>query len=70
MTTLSKRKTRLCFEVSSALRGRPLIVEAKPYYAVMREKGRRRRLEIPWDVIYWLAVKKEAERNFVMRKRK
>lgn len=62
MTNLAKRKTRLRFEVGSAVRGRPLIVEATPYLAVIREKGRRRRYEIPWDAIYWLAIKGAADR--------
>jgi hypothetical protein len=68
--TLAKRKTRLVFEVSGAARGRALIIEAKPYVAVLREKGRRMRYEITWESIYWLAAKAAAEEARAARKQK
>jgi hypothetical protein len=68
--TLANRKTRLCFEVASSARGRALIIEAKPYVAVLREKGRRMRYEIPWDAIYWLAAKAAADQARAARRKR
>ena len=61
MIAIAKRKRVLRFEVSTTERGRALIVEATPYNAILREKGRRHRYAVPWGAVYWLAVKAEAD---------
>jgi hypothetical protein len=47
-------------ETSALVRRRALIVDVQPHAAVMREKGRRDRVEVPWDAIYDLGLKLRA----------
>jgi hypothetical protein len=47
-------------ETSAHVRRRALIVEVQQHCAVMREKGRRDRVAVPWDAIYDLGLKLRA----------
>jgi hypothetical protein len=49
---LRDRKTKNKFETSIIYRGKPLIVEADPYVAKVRQKGCKFEVSVPWDVIY------------------
>lgn len=66
MTSIAQRKTKLVIETSSAVRSsgklRNVVVEAHPYHASIRLKGERHSLDLPWDAVYGLAAKLEAER--------
>jgi hypothetical protein len=68
MTRLAARKTKAQFEADTVVRGRTLIIEATPYTAVLREKGRRQRYEVSWEAIYWLAAKIAADNKRRERK--
>jgi hypothetical protein len=74
MTALAKRKSKLTFETSDAMRYRgklrEIIVEANEYIASVRLKGTRQRFEISWGGIYNHAVRVEVERRKAERKRK
>ena len=61
MTRLAVRKTQLRFESDARVRNRSLIIEPTPYLCRIREKGRRQRLEVSWESVYWLAAKIAAE---------
>ncbi len=67
MKTLSSRITNLTFETSSQVREagewRPVVIEAEPKAAVVRLKGLRQRLLVPWDAVYALAARLEAQRS-------
>ena len=54
MTTIKQPVRR---ETRTMYRGRPLVVELRPTYLLMREKGRRTRLEVDYGAIYDLAQK-------------
>ena len=60
MTIATKPVTR---ETAVLYRRRPLIITVTPRTLVLREKGRRDRLEISFDVIYELALKRRFERE-------
>jgi hypothetical protein len=62
MTKLADRRTRLRFETSSEVRRRPLVVEVRPRYLIIKLKGLRRTLTLDWETIYDCAAKMEARR--------
>ncbi len=66
MTALNKRKSRLTFETSDAVRERgklrEVIIEATEYTASVRLKGTRKRFEISWAGIYNHAVRVAVEK--------
>lgn len=47
-------------ETSVSYRRRMLIVELTAHAAVIREKGRRDRVMVPWDAVYDLGMKLRA----------
>lgn len=51
-----------CFD-----RRRPICIELHPRDLVLRLKGTRQRWTIPYDSIYWTAIKAEAERERLNR---
>lgn len=53
-------KSPVTRETSAQYRRRPLCVTVTPHLLVMREKGRRDRVEIPLDAIYDLGLKMRA----------
>jgi len=65
MTSLDQRKTKLTFTTASTIRHRAVVIEAAPYYAVVRLKGKRTRYVVPWDAIHDLGarLKVEADRR-------
>lgn len=44
-------------ETSTLYRRRALLVEVTAYSAVIREKGRRDAVTVPWDVVYEVGMK-------------
>lgn len=72
MTALAKRKSRLTFETSDAVRYRgrlrEVVIEATEYTAAIRLKGTRQRFEISWAGIYNQAVKIAVEKARAERK--
>ena len=44
-------------ETATVVRGRPLIIEARPGYLRLREKGRRFSVEVDYRAIYDLGYK-------------
>ena len=47
-------------ETSTIYRRRSLIVELTAHAAIIREKGRRDRVTVPWDAAYELGLKLRA----------
>lgn len=47
-------------ETSTLYRRRALLVELTAHAAIIREKGRRDRVTVPWDAIYDLGLKLRA----------
>lgn len=47
-------------ETSTLVRRRALIVELTAHAAIIREKGRRDRVTVPWDAVYDLGLKLRA----------
>ena len=70
MTAIIKRKTILRAETSASFRGRPLLIELRPYAVFIREKGRRKGFEVDWESIFSLGAKKAAEQSRQERKAK
>lgn len=66
MTALAKRKSRLTFETSDAVRyrgkQREVVIEATEYTASVRLKGTRQRFEMSWAGIYNHAVRVAVEK--------
>jgi hypothetical protein len=60
VTRIASRKTKLEAETSAEYRGRALVVELTPHYIVVREKGTRQRVTVPWLAVYELGQKMEA----------
>jgi hypothetical protein len=59
-------KSPVIRETAIQYRKNPLIVEITSHLLIVREKGQRDRVEIPWDAIYELGMKlraKELERR-------
>lgn len=50
-------------ETNARERGRNVVIELHPEYAVVRLKGQRTRYCISYEGIYWAAAKAEAERQ-------
>ena len=59
---LIQRKRRLVLETPCLVRGRPLVAEVEASGVVLREKGRRLKLNISWAQIYNRAAEITAER--------
>lgn len=61
MNSLSQRKTRLQFitaeEVKERGRYRAVVIEAKPYTALVRLQGLRTSFEVSYGAIYHLAAR-------------
>jgi hypothetical protein len=55
-------------ETSTTYRRRALIVDLTAYAAVVREKGRRDRVTVPWDAVYDLGLKLLARERMAARK--
>lgn len=53
-------KSPVCRETSTVVRRRALIVELTAHSAIIREKGRRDRVTVPWDAVYDLGMKLRA----------
>jgi hypothetical protein len=74
MTALAKRKSRLTFETSDAVRYRgklrEVVIEAEQYSANVRLKGSRARFPISWAGIYNQAVKIAVEKQRAEKKAK
>lgn len=68
MNTIAKRKTKLRFETSETVQGRPPVVDAGPYAATIRQKGLRKGYDVSWESIFLLAAKIEADRKREERK--
>jgi hypothetical protein len=49
--------TKTIRETAARYRGRALIVEVNPHVITCREKGRRDRVDIPYEAIYELGLK-------------
>jgi hypothetical protein len=64
LTRIAERKTKMHGETSAEYRGRTLLVEINPHHVVMREKGRRRSVGIPWLFVYELGLKLEARQAY------
>jgi hypothetical protein len=60
MTRIADRKTKLYAETSAEYRGRALVVELTPHYVILREKGRRETVSVPWLAVHELGMKLEA----------
>jgi chromosome condensin MukBEF complex kleisin-like MukF subunit len=60
MTRIADRKTKLQAETSAVYRGRPLVVELTPHYVLVREKGTRQGLSVPWLAVHELGLKLQA----------
>lgn len=73
MTTLSSRKTKLVFETSDAIRERgrlrEVVIEAQPYYALVRLKGTRKAFPISYGAIYHAAARIASEEARSAKKR-
>lgn len=54
-------------ETSTLVRRRPLIVELTAHAAIIREKGRRDRITVPWDVAYEIGLKLRARELMAAR---
>ena len=63
MTCIAKRKTIVRAETGALYRGRPLMIELRPYSVYIREKGRRSGYEAPWEAIYEMAAKLRARQT-------
>ena len=50
-------------ETSTLSRRRPLIVELTAHAAIIREKGRRDRVTVPWDAVLDLGYKLRARQE-------
>lgn len=74
MTALAKRKSRLTFETSDAVRYRgrlrEVVIEATEYTAAVRLKGTRQRFEMSWAGIYNHAVRVAVEKARAEKKAK
>lgn len=47
-------------ETSTLIHRRPLIVQLTAHEAVLREKGRRDRVTVPWEAVYQTGMKLRA----------
>lgn len=74
MTSLSKRKNRLCVEFSETVRecgkSREVVMEFNPYCITVRLKGLRSRFEVSPGGIYNQAVRLSVEKRRAERKAK
>lgn len=61
-------------ETAEVSRRRPLIVELHPRYAVLREKGRRHSVDVPYSAMlalgYKLLAKQKREEKLATRQKK
>lgn len=49
-------------------RGRPLVIELDSHSLTIREKGKRKGYEVPYEAIYTLGAKKAAEQQRAEKK--
>jgi hypothetical protein len=67
MTALSKRKTKLTFETADTVRERgrlrEVVIEAQPFFCLVRLKGMRSSMPISYGAIYHVAAKIAAEKR-------
>lgn len=57
-------------ETSVLMRRRPLIVELTAHAAIIREKGRRDRVTVPWDAAYQMGLKLRARERMAEKRAK
>ena len=57
-------------ETSTLYRRRALIVELTAHAAIIREKGRRDRVTVPWDAVYDLGLKLRARELKAMKEKR
>ena len=66
MSDLAQRKTKLVFTTCEAVRergkSREVIIQAEPYFALVRLKGTRTAFPIRWETIYQKAAAIHAAR--------
>jgi hypothetical protein len=72
MTSLDKRKTKLVFTTCDTIRQRgklrEVVLECKPYFAMVRLSGMRTSFPISYATIYETAARREAERKRAEKK--
>ena len=61
--TLLKGSSSVTRETAILYRGRALVVTLKPRSIEVREKGRRDRVAVPYDVVYEIALKLRARQK-------
>jgi hypothetical protein len=61
MTRVADRKTVMRAETSARYRGAPLMVTVEAHEVMIREKGRRRGIAVPWLVVYEVGMRLAAE---------
>ena len=73
MSNLGKRKTRLVFTTCDTVRERgklrEVVIEAQPYYCIVRLAGMRTSFEISYATIYQTAARVAAERARAAKKK-
>ena len=60
MTKLT-RDNSITRETATWIRRRPLVIELHPDYMILRTKGTREKYSIPYDSVFWSAVKKSVD---------
>ncbi|HEY2351967.1 MAG TPA: hypothetical protein VGH83_05620 [Candidatus Acidoferrum sp.] len=72
MSSLDKRKTRLVFTTCDTVRergrSRAVVIEAQPYYAVVRLAGCRTAYPISYAAIFHAAARIAAEKLYAEKK--
>lgn len=67
MPALDQRKTRLAFTTCDTVRDRgrlrPVVIDAQPYYAMVRLQGTRTAFPISWAAIYHAAARIKSQQD-------